>query len=150
MLLDSLFRYLDSLGTRPRAKRSRRRPGCRGWRRSQPLAVEILEARTVPSGFHEFELPYPSAPFGITAGPDGNLWIAEQADKIGRITPAGTITEFFQGITPNSWPSGITAGPDGNLWFTENGASKIGRITPAGTLLNQFSTPTASSAPIGI
>ena len=32
---------------------------------------------------------------GIAAGPDGNLWFTEFAtNQIGRITPAGTITEF--------------------------------------------------------
>ena len=57
---------------------------------------------------------------GITAGPDGNLWFTEPVgDRIGRITPGGTVTEFSAGITPNSAPVGITAGPDGNLWFTE-------------------------------
>ena len=36
-----------------------------------------------------------SRPFGITTGPDGNLWFTEYGgDKIGRITPSGTITEF--------------------------------------------------------
>ena len=33
-------------------------------------------------------------PSGITAGPDGNLWFTEAAATIGRITPAGTVTEF--------------------------------------------------------
>src|SRR5438128_11788033 len=44
------------------------------------------------------EFPMPTAegqPFDITAGPDGNLWFTEQsASRIGRITPAGVITEF--------------------------------------------------------
>jgi hypothetical protein len=31
-------------------------------------------------------------PQGITAGPDGNLWFAEQAGRIGRITPGGVVT----------------------------------------------------------
>jgi streptogramin lyase len=34
-------------------------------------------------------------PFDVAAGPDGNLWFTEfGSDKIGRITPTGTITEF--------------------------------------------------------
>jgi hypothetical protein len=56
---------------------------------------------------------------------------AEQlGDRIGRITPAGVITEF---PVPNAFsaPFGIAAGPDGNLWFAEAGAPRIGRITPA-------------------
>ncbi|HEV8674008.1 MAG TPA: hypothetical protein VGX21_08180, partial [Methylomirabilota bacterium] len=32
---------------------------------------------------------------GITRGPDGNVWFADGGgNKIGRITPGGTITEF--------------------------------------------------------
>jgi len=68
-----------------------------------------------------------TTPQGITAGPDGNLWFTEfNVDKIGRITPTGTLTEFRTGITPGAHPAVITLGPDGNLWFTENGTSSIG------------------------
>jgi streptogramin lyase len=44
----------------------------------------------------EFALPgQGSQPYRITSGPDGNLWFTEyQGNKIGRITPAGQITEF--------------------------------------------------------
>src|SRR5882757_2016183 len=73
------------------------------------------------SDITEFRLPTAdSTPEGITAGPDGNLWFAEQAGRIGRITPAGVVTEFSNGITADSRPFAITAGPDGNLWFTED------------------------------
>src|SRR5215467_11039189 len=43
----------------------------------------------------EFSIPTAkSIPFGITVGPDGNLWFTESnANRIGRISPAGTITE---------------------------------------------------------
>ena len=61
--------------------------------------------------------------------PDGNLWFTEFiANKIGRITPTGTITEFNV-PTSSSDPIGITAGPDGNLWFTERSGNKLGRVT---------------------
>src|SRR4051812_29728926 len=36
-----------------------------------------------------------SQPYYVTTGSDGNLWFTEQAaNKIGRITPSGTFTEF--------------------------------------------------------
>ena len=58
-------------------------------------------------------------------------------NRIGRITPAGVVTEFSAGITGNI-SGAITAGPDGNLWFTESagasGSDRIGRITPAGAV----------------
>src|SRR5260370_769374 len=64
----------------------------------------------------------------MAAGRDGNLWFTESgANKIGRITPAGAVTEFAV-PTGNSQPEGITAGPDGSIWFTESNASKIGRF----------------------
>jgi virginiamycin B lyase len=75
-----------------------------------------------------------SNPTVITPGPDGNLWFTETSgNRIGRITPAGNITEFPL-PTQASLPSGITTGPDHNLWFTEPGNAKVGRITPTGTI----------------
>src|SRR4051794_5407829 len=45
--------------------------------------------------FTEFSVPNGSgAPYGITAGPDGNLWFTEQSSQIGQITPQGQISEF--------------------------------------------------------
>lgn len=77
--------------------------------------------------------PDPS-PDDIVVGPDGNLWFTESGvDRIGRITPAGTITEFTT-PTADSNPTGIAVGADGNLWFAESGTSDIGRVTPAGTI----------------
>src|SRR6266567_1253395 len=89
---------------------------------------------THPKGsFAEFSLPINGAPEAITAGPDGNLWFTEKiGNQIGRITPAGKITEFRL-PTPNSFPAGIVAGSDGRLWFVEL-AGAIGSITPAGTI----------------
>jgi streptogramin lyase len=51
--------------------------------------------------------------------------------QIGRITPAGQITQFSLSMLQENSPQEITAGPDGNLWFTENGSDQIGRLTPA-------------------
>jgi virginiamycin B lyase len=83
--------------------------------------------------FQDFPIPTAnSEPFGITAGPDGNLWFAENNSRqIERITTAGVITEFPAG---DAAPAQIASGPDGSLWFTQdNGKGQIGRITPSGT-----------------
>ena len=49
-----------------------------------------------------------ASPFEITAGPDGNLWFTENVgNRIGRITPAGVVTEFSAGISPNARLFGI-------------------------------------------
>jgi streptogramin lyase len=95
-------------------------------------SIEALEGRVLFSSITEFGgLTAGSAAIGITTGPDGNLWFAEYSgDAIGRITPAGVVTEFplHDGGNPNY----ITTGPDGNLWFTEQGTDRIGQITTSG------------------
>jgi streptogramin lyase len=56
------------------------------------------------------------------------VWFTEtNGDKIGRITPTGTITEFTI-PTANSGPLGIAAGADGKVWFTENSGKKVGLV----------------------
>jgi virginiamycin B lyase len=74
----------------------------------------------------EFAVPGVSTPFGICAGPDGNVWFADTGDRIGRMTPRGQL-ELFEapaGASPN-W---IARGPDRSLWFSEVGKGMIGRI----------------------
>jgi streptogramin lyase len=97
----------------------------------------------------EFSVLTPnSAPAGITAGVDGNLWFIEAGGNVGKITSAGTVTEYPI-PTASSAPEFITAGPDGNLWFTEAGGNKVGKITSAGTI-TEFPVPTGGSVPEGI
>jgi streptogramin lyase len=108
-----------------------------------------LTATVGESTLAEFSANY--APFGITVGPDGNLWFTEVGSgRIGRITPQGTVTEFSAGITAGSAPEGITTGPDGNLWFTEYSGNRIGRITPKGDVTEFTSGITANSSPYRI
>ncbi len=92
------------------------------------------------------EFPAPFGIYSIANGSDGNLWFTVGgANKIGSITPTGTITEFPI-PTSSSYPLGITSGPDGNLWFTEMDANQIGRITPAG-IVTEFPIPTSNTNP---
>jgi streptogramin lyase len=81
-----------------------------------------------------------SGPFDIVTGPDGNLWFTErlwfglydvsnEIAKIGRMTPAGEVTEFSLSY-PGVALEYIVVGPDGNLWFTESNNGSIGRINP--------------------
>ena len=76
-------------------------------------------------------------------------------DKIGRITTAGTVTEY-RASSRSLIGGGIAAGPDGALWFTGaflNEAAQlegaIGRITAAGTFSGGGILPTASNLPEG-
>ena len=111
-------------------------------------------APAVAQSFNEFPIPTAgSMPDGIALGLDGNLWFTEFAgNKIGMITPAGSVTEFplptnSQG--QSSQPRVILRAPDGALWFTMTNDSRIGRITTAGQT-SFFDTPTLSSGPEGL
>jgi len=87
--------------------------------------------------FNEFSLPNGDGNnYGITSGPDGNLWFTETNNysKIGKITPSGTITTYS--LPADRISDGITSGPDGNLWFS--GGYFIGKITPSGTFTPYF------------
>jgi streptogramin lyase len=98
-----------------------------------------------------------SNPSKIVAGPDGNVWFTERnpeaGNRIARITPAGSVTQFP--VLFDSVPQGITAGPDGNLWFTETKnpecvevcRSKVGSITPSGTVTEFHAGITSGSQP---
>jgi streptogramin lyase len=116
------------------------------------LAVESLENRWLLSG-GVFEYALPSSPdrrpYGITSGPDNNLWFTEQfADKIGRYNPVSNLLTEFN-LAAGRQPFDIASGPDGNLWFTETGTNKVGRMTTTGTLLGEFAIP-SGGVPYGI
>ena len=92
--------------------------------------------------------------FAITAGPDGNLWFTEQTgNRVGRITPAGVVSEFGIAAAGMS-PSGIVTGADGALWVAENGASNAGnnvlRVTTAGAMTQYQNGISANAGLVGI
>jgi streptogramin lyase len=110
------------------------------------LCSPIARAKPIGSVEH-----FPTkCPVGaLAAGPDGNVWFScfQEGDggqaTLGRITPAGEISEFSAGLPSGSGIGDLVAGPDGNLWFTLSGAtsppsrghpSAIGRATPAGVV----------------
>jgi streptogramin lyase len=148
---------LDARRTR-RADFRRPRRNHRFWAdapESLRLEQRVLLALSVTS----FPIPLVGIvqPQGITTGPDGNLWFAETgADKIGRMTPAGVVTQFSlppipipDGSQPSPGsapgPVGITVGPDGALWFV-GVPGEIGRITTAG-VVTEFPVPAVPPPP---
>ncbi|HXM41572.1 MAG TPA: hypothetical protein VN924_09985 [Bryobacteraceae bacterium] len=105
----------------------------------------ISAAQQVAIGSYPVPTEY-SDPNAITVGPDGALWFTEiAANKIGRITTAGSITEY---AAPGE-PWWIVAGPDGALWFTESGDGKIGRMTTSG-IVAEYPIPAGFGDPGGI
>ncbi|HQR12509.1 MAG TPA: choice-of-anchor Q domain-containing protein [Casimicrobiaceae bacterium] len=99
-------------------------------------------------------IPPAPSPRGIVLGPDGNIWFSEQTgDRIGRITPAGAVTEFS--LSPGANPGGITVGPDNNIWFVERVGNAVGKIVaiPANGVVGTitvFPLPQPNSLPVSI
>jgi hypothetical protein len=92
-------------------------------------------------------------PLDITAGPDGNLWLAVSYSLsvnsgflptdpriVGSFAKFGSDLSFlgeYRLPSGRGAPTRITSGPDGNLWFTEGAtvtSPRFGRITPAGAI----------------
>ncbi len=78
----------------------------------------------------------PSAGLGLAAtlGPDGNMWVAQDAqiDKVPvGVALTGEITGYPLGSGTGGYGS-IVPGPDGRLWFGWN--QQVGAITTAGTI----------------
>ncbi len=92
------------------------------------------------------------APGVITAGPDGAMWFTETgADKIGRVTPDGAVTEYDLPSRSryHGYPADITAGPAGTMWFSEILGSRIVRIDVKSGSMTEFpvtGTPEESPA----
>jgi len=115
------------------------------WAPKQSPPVRIPADRTIAiRSIRVFRLPEPGAePFDITAGADGSMWFTEfAADKIGRISRSGTITQFAV-PTAGAGPYQITAGAHGTMWFTEYNTTKIGRVSPNGHI-SEFQIPRPS------
>ncbi len=68
-------------------------------------------------------------PISIVAGPDGNLYFGETTPVIGRITPAGVVTEYpFPASEGTFSILSLTVGPDKNIWFANNPHSQVGML----------------------
>src|SRR5262249_33499426 len=77
--------------------------------------------------------------------PDGSIWFVQtRANGLGRIDPAGHISEFRVN-TPDASLRSVAVAPDGDLWFTENFANKIGRMSPDGEVIGEYPIPVAPS-----
>jgi streptogramin lyase len=88
-------------------------------------------------------------PWGITAGPDGDLWFAVQSGQIGQINPTTDAITEYQVPYANSSPQGITTGPDGNLWFTDSGTKAVGvaTLSASGPTVNTLQAASSSLSP---
>ena len=107
--------------------------------------TEIVRLAATAAGDRQYPLGSAIAGMAVSAGDEA--WFTEpERDAIGRLTPAGTLTQYTQGIA--AAPGAIIAGSEGDMWFTEPAAHEIARITPEGAI-TQFSQG-IDSAPQGI
>jgi len=88
--------------------------------------------------------------YGVAAGPDGNLYVADvNTSTISRVSGTGGTVQTLQ-LTPGSGPYDIALGPDGNLWVTEKFSSKIARISPSSFTATEFPTHNPNASPFAI
>lgn len=128
-------------------------------------AYDEIGKMTLDGKFNMFPLPSTQAKLtGIAAGPDGDVWftevtytnnntVANNINKVGRMTPSGAFTEFaLPTLDKSDIVGSLITGSDGNLWFAIEGITpdystfgKMGRMTPQGVLkvfsLGQFAVP---------
>jgi len=112
-----------------------------------PLSADLSGITTKP-------LSFPSFASEMTIGPDGNIWMLTDKGNLGKLTSAGTYTEFpmpwgTQNLGGMAIPNAqnLTSGIDGNLWLIGlNG--HIGRVTPAGVFTDFAVSPSFYYNPV--
>lgn len=119
--------------------------------RRRAAVFEPLDRRELLSAFTLLSVPTPSAGLaGITAGPDGSVWFAEQTTgNIGRVAPGGSISEIALGAS--SRPTGLAIGPDANVWVTLQGTNSVAKVVTTGSPTTaSHAIPTDAAQPVGI
>ena len=124
-------------------------------RRSRAGAGRTAIGHITPAGkIAEFsnclrKMPLFAGPNFPTLGPDGNVWFTtwpsgdpahptrSSIPSIGRITPAGKITEFRLGLHKRSQPESLVAA-GGRLWFIDRETDSIGAVAPSRAPANTF------------
>src|SRR5215208_6168119 len=114
-----------------------------------------------------------SDPFGVAAGLDGTVYVADagESNRIRKIAPDGTVSTvaggsegFSDGVgaaASFNTPSGLAISSDGNLFVADTGNNRIRKITPEGQVSTVAGDGTAGysdgpaaqarfNAPIGV
>jgi streptogramin lyase len=87
------------------------------------IAAITTDGKTVT----DYTKGFTGDPVSIVGGPDGNLYFGETTPVIGRITPAGVVTEYPFPASESKFPIlSLTVGPDGNIWFANNNHAQVG------------------------
>jgi hypothetical protein len=92
-------------------------------------------------------------PDALAIGPDGNLYVTDDSQRVTVISPTGTVLrhwgkpgsrpgEFrfisFDSTTPRDVAGKIAVGPDGKVYVSDSGNARIQVFTPQGRFVRQF------------
>ncbi len=92
----------------------------------------------------------PNITWGITQGPDGDIWFAN-SNFIGQMSPSGTMVNEF--TTPPGYDRfSLIVGPDQDLWFADYSEAKIGTMNlnaAVGTIgtVTEYALPAGQVSP---
>ena len=113
---------------------------------------------TLPSGSNQ-------EPFGLTVGPDGNIWFSEgvpnssgtgyQSSGLGILNLSSSPPTLSEpaglSVSGSSAPYQIATGPDGNIWFTLPSAGEVGVVqvesNPANDTISTIAVPPSTQVP---
>lgn len=109
--------------------------GSNAWVLSSDIASNSSRLTRIAADGAQVTLTINGFAQNLTAGPDGNVWIAGRGAKaIYRVDANLGVTTFTSGLPANPDVFDITSGPDGALWFTLLGTKAIGRISTDGAI----------------
>ena len=103
--------------------------------------IETIGHLSPDGSIHDFTIPgLTGAPDQLILGSDGNVWFLATADSvIGKVTPAGVVSEYPVHLPRGQTLGPLSLGPDGALWFSagQNAALtgySLGRISSVGVV----------------
>jgi streptogramin lyase len=89
-------------------------------------AVASASAGAAAGTITEYPIPVETTPYGITTGPDGNIWFVDSGNhvggpSVGRMSTSGAISSSDVVPLPSSKLGlAATLGPDGNMWVEQD------------------------------
>jgi virginiamycin B lyase len=104
----------------------------------------VLSGAAPPASAGTTVIPVPTSSAGlgrIVTAPDGTMWFTEEdANKVGKVTPGGQVTEFtfpaeFPGTTRLK---DLDVAPDGTIWVLYESGEKLRHIRPDGSTITDW------------
>jgi virginiamycin B lyase len=111
-------------------------------------ATNTIGRTTTGSNMTHFALPAAiKSARGITAGPDGRIYVAGYSShNIGVFDPITHKWHIFATLAAGSGPVRMTTGADGNLYVTESKKHAVAEITVPGKVVSLIGLPVGAAA----